>query len=149
MKLELGQRITDKKKAKSIALLGNAAEVHWQILERGIVPDVVTDQTSAHDVLYGYIPLGLSIEEANELRKSNPSEYEKRAMDSMARHVEAMLEFQKRGAVVFDYGNNLRQRAKDNGVENAFDYPGLCSRLHSPAVLRRQRSVSLGRAVGR
>ena len=122
---------TDKKKAKSIALLGNAAEVHWQILKRGIVPDVVTDQTSAHDVLYGYIPLGLSIEEANELRKSNPSEYEKRAMDSMARHVEAMLEFQKRGAVVFDYGNNLRQRAKDNGVENAFDYPGFV-----PAYIR-------------
>ncbi|HLM60325.1 MAG TPA: urocanate hydratase, partial [Pyrinomonadaceae bacterium] len=122
---------TDKKEAKSIALLGNAAEVHWQILKRGIVPDVVTDQTSAHDVLYGYIPLGLSIEEANELRKSNPSEYEKRAMDSMARHVEAMLEFQKRGAVVFDYGNNLRQRAKDNGVENAFDYPGFV-----PAYIR-------------
>ena len=122
---------TEKREAKSIALLGNAAEIHWQILEKGIVPDIVTDQTSAHDVLYGYIPLGLSIEEANELRKSNQAEYEKRAMDSMARHVEAMLEFRNQGAIVFDYGNNLRQRAKDAGVENAFDYPGFV-----PAYIR-------------
>jgi urocanate hydratase len=120
-----------KGEAKSIGLLGNAADVHWQILARGIIPDVVTDQTSAHDVLYGYIPQGLLIEEATELRKTNPTEYEKRAMDSMARHVEAMLEFQRRGAIVFDYGNNLRQRAKDNGVENAFDYPGFV-----PAYIR-------------
>jgi urocanate hydratase len=121
----------ENKEAKSIALLGNAAEIHWQILEREILPDVVTDQTSAHDVLYGYIPVGLSIEQANELRKSDQTGYEKRAMDSMARHVEAMLEFQKRGAVVFDYGNNLRQRALDNGVANAFDYPGFV-----PAYIR-------------
>ncbi len=95
------------------------------------LPDVVTDQTSAHDVLYGYIPLGLSLEEATALRESDQKEYEKRAMDSMATHVEAMLEFQKRGAVVFDYGNNLRQRALDNGVLNAFDYPGFV-----PAYIR-------------
>jgi urocanate hydratase len=119
------------KEAKSIALCGNAADVHWQILERGIRPDAVTDQTSAHDVLYGYIPQGLSIEQAAELRESNQAEYEKRAMDSMARHVEAMLEFQRRGSVVFDYGNNLRQRAFDNGVPNAFDYPGFV-----PAYIR-------------
>ncbi len=129
--LRLVKEFTDKKEAKSIALLGNAADVHWQILERNILPDVVTDQTSAHDVLMGYIPQGLSIEQANELRKSNQTDYEKRAMDSMARHVEAMLEYQKRGAIVFDYGNNLRQRAKDNGVENAFDYPGFV-----PAYIR-------------
>jgi urocanate hydratase len=122
---------TAKKEARSIALLGNAADVHWQILEKGIVPDAVTDQTSAHDVLYGYIPQGLSVEEAKEFRESNQAEYERRAMDSMARHVEAMLEFQRRGAVVFDYGNNLRQRAKDNGVANAFDYPGFV-----PAYIR-------------
>ena len=79
----------------------------------------------------GYIPQGLSIEEASDLRKSNQTEYERQAMNSMARHVEAMLEFQKRGAIVFDYGNNLRQRAKDNGVENAFDYPGFV-----PAYIR-------------
>lgn len=120
-----------KREARSIALLGNAAEVHWQILQKGIIPDVVTDQTSAHDVLFGYIPQGLSLGEAAELRKSNQKEYEKRAMDSMARHVEAMLEFQRQGAVVFDYGNNLRQRAFDNGVDNAFDYPGFV-----PAYIR-------------
>ena len=129
--LALVREFTEKREAKSIALLGNAAEVHWQLLEKGIIPDVVTDQTSAHDVLYGYIPVGLSVEEAAELRKTNQGEYERRAMDSMSRHVEAMLEFQKRGSVVFDYGNNLRQRAKDNGVVNAFDYPGFV-----PAYIR-------------
>ncbi len=115
----------------SIALLGNAAEVHWELIERGIIPDVVTDQTSAHDVLMGYIPVGYSVEEAAEFRKADQAEYEKRAMDSMAKHVEAMLEFQRRGSVVFDYGNNLRQRAFDNGVTNAFDYPGFV-----PAYIR-------------
>ena len=116
---------------RSIALRGNASEVHWKLLERGLHPDVVTDQTSAHDVLYGYIPAGLSVESAADLRKSDPVEYERRAMDSMGRHVEAMLEFQRRGSVVFDYGNNLRQRALDNGVENAFSYPGFV-----PAYIR-------------
>src|SRR5215210_3372727 len=86
--LEMVKEFTAKREAKSIALLGNAAKIHWQILEKSIVPDVVTDQTSAHDVLYGYIPENLSIEQANELRKTNPSEYEKRALASMARHVE-------------------------------------------------------------
>ena len=129
--LDWVREYTGKREAKSIALLGNAADMYWELLERNILPDVVTDQTSAHDVLYGYIPIGLSVEAANELRKSNQAEYEQRAMDSMARHVEAMLEFQKRGAIVFDYGNNLRQRAKDNGVENAFDYPGFV-----PAYIR-------------
>jgi len=129
--LAMVKEFTEKREAKSIALLGNAADVHWQLIEKGILPDVVTDQTSAHDVLYGYIPTGLSVEEAAELRKTNQAEYESRAMDSMSRHVEAMLEFQRRGAVVFDYGNNLRQRAKDNGVEKAFDYPGFV-----PAYIR-------------
>jgi urocanate hydratase len=129
--LDWVQDAVERKAPLSIAFEGNAADVHWQLLERGIIPDVVTDQTSAHDVLYGYIPQGLTIEQANELRKSNQTEYEKRATASMARHVEAMLEYQKRGAIVFDYGNNLRQRAKDNGVENAFDYPGFV-----PAYIR-------------
>ncbi|HEX8197510.1 MAG TPA: urocanate hydratase [Pyrinomonadaceae bacterium] len=129
--LKLVNEFVSKKEPKSIALHGNAAEIHWQLLERNVIPDVVTDQTSAHDVLYGYIPIGLSVEQATKLRGENQIEYEKRAMDSMARHVEAMLEFQKRGAVVFDYGNNIRQRAKDNGVENAFDYPGFV-----PAYIR-------------
>jgi urocanate hydratase len=108
----------------SIALIGNAAELLPEMLRRGVVPDVVTDQTSAHDVLYGYIPAGLSLEQATALRKRDQAEYERRAMESMARHVETMLEWQRRGAVVFDYGNNLRQRAFDYGVKNAFDYPG-------------------------
>ena len=129
--IELAQEAVEHKEARSIAFCGNAAEVHWQLLERGIVPDVVTDQTSAHDVLYGYIPVGYSVEEAAEFRKKDQTAYEQSAMDSMARHVEAMLEYQKRGAIVFDYGNNLRQRAKDNGVENAFDYPGFV-----PAYIR-------------
>lgn len=122
--LRLVKEFVDKKEAKSIALLGNAADVLWELLERDVIPDVVTDQTSAHDVLYGYIPQGLNVEEAKTLRESNKVEYEKRAVDSMSRHVEAMLEFKRRGATVFDYGNNLRQRAKDNGVTNAFDYAG-------------------------
>ncbi|HEX9927694.1 MAG TPA: urocanate hydratase [Pyrinomonadaceae bacterium] len=129
--LKLVNEFVSKKEPKSIALHGNAAEIHWQLLERNVIPDVVTDQTSAHDVLYGYIPAGLSVEQATKLREENQVEYEKRAMNSMARHVEAMLEFQKRGAIVFDYGNNIRQRAKDNGVENAFDYPGFV-----PAYIR-------------
>ena len=115
----------------SIALIGNAAEVLPELLERGITPDVVTDQTSAHDVLYGYIPAGLTLEVAAELRERDPHAYTERAMASMARHVETMLAWQAQGSVVFDYGNNLRQRAYDYGVSNAFDYPGFV-----PAYIR-------------
>ena len=129
--LELVNAAVETQQATSIALHGNAAEVLWQLLDRGVAPDVVTDQTSAHDVLYGYIPVGLDIKQAKDLRQSNQAEYEQRANDSMSRHVEAMLEFQRRGSIVFDYGNNLRQRAKDNGVANAFDYPGFV-----PAYIR-------------
>ncbi|QYO66258.1 urocanate hydratase [Leptolyngbya sp. 7M] len=129
--ISLAKAAMDAKEPKSIGLLGNAAKIHWQVLERGIIPDVVTDQTSAHDVLYGYIPVGYTVEEAAEFRKRDQSAYEQAAMDSMARHVEAMLEFQRRGSIVFDYGNNLRQRAKDNGILNAFDYPGFV-----PAYIR-------------
>ncbi len=109
---------------KSVGLIGNAADILPELVERGIVPDVVTDQTSAHDPLYGYLPTGLSMEEGAELRQSDPAEYQRRSLDSMAKHVQAMLDFQAKGSVVFDYGNNLRQRAFDQGVENAFDYPG-------------------------
>lgn len=129
--IELVKDAVEKKEARSIAFCGNAGEVHWQLIERGIIPDVVTDQTSAHDVLMGYIPVGMTVAEATEFRKKDQAEYEKRAMDSMSKHVEAMLEFQRRGAIVFDYGNNLRQRAKDNGVADAFDYPGFV-----PAYIR-------------
>lgn len=129
--MQLADRAMADTTPLSIALEGNAAEILWQIIERGIKPDVVTDQTSAHDVLMGYIPMGYSVEEAAEFRKQDQPAYEQAAMDSMARHVEAMLEFQRQGSIVFDYGNNLRQRAKDNGVENAFDYPGFV-----PAYIR-------------
>ena len=129
--IALAKNAVAAKEATSIALCGNAAEVHWELVERGIIPDVVTDQTSAHDVMMGYIPVGYSVDEAAEFRKSDQTAYEKAAMDSMATHVEAMLEFQRRGSIVFDYGNNLRQRAKDNGVANAFDYPGFV-----PAYIR-------------
>src|SRR5690349_16451660 len=116
---------------KSIALIGNAAEIMPQLLARGVVPNVVTDQTSAHDVLYGYIPAGLTLEQASELRGRDQAEYERRAMASMAKHVETMLEWRRLGSVVFDYGNNLRQRALDFGIKNAFDYPGFV-----PAYIR-------------
>jgi urocanate hydratase len=116
---------------KSIGLIGNAAEVLPRLLSYGVLPDVVTDQTSAHDVMVGYIPTGLTVDEANVLRQTSPEQYKHRAMESMATHVRAMLEFQRRGSVVFDYGNNLRQRAFDAGVTDAFDYPGFV-----PAYIR-------------
>jgi urocanate hydratase len=121
----------EKGEPLSIGLVGNAAEVHHELLKRGVKIDIVTDQTSAHDPLNGYIPAGMSLDEAAELRKSNPDEYVCRSKQSMAKHVEAMLEFQRRGAIVFDYGNNIRQVAKDEGVENAFDFPGFV-----PAYIR-------------
>jgi urocanate hydratase len=129
--IHLAKLAANATEPKSVALLGNAADVHWELIDRGFVPDVVTDQTSAHDPLYGYIPSGFSIESAAELRKSNPLEYEREAMDSMSKHVKAMLEFKRWGSIVFDYGNNLRQRALDNGVTEAFDYPGFV-----PAYIR-------------
>ena len=129
--LKLVNDAVENRQPLSVALLGNACEVHWKMIEREVFPDVVTDQTSAHDPLFGYIPAGLSVDQAAALRKSDQAEYERRAMDSMARHVEAMLEFQRRGSIVFDYGNNLRQRALDNGVADAFDYPGFV-----PAYIR-------------
>ncbi|MFN2413392.1 MAG: urocanate hydratase [Pyrinomonadaceae bacterium] len=119
------------KDARSIALLGNASDVHWQLIGREFIPDVVTDQTSAHDPLYGYIPRGYSVEDAAEFRKRDQAGYLDAAMTSMSQHVAAMLEFQNRGSLVFDYGNNLRQRALDHGVANAFGYPGFV-----PAFIR-------------
>lgn len=115
----------------SVGLVGNAAEIHPEMIKRGIVPDVVTDQTSAHDPLYGYIPVGMTINEAKVLRESSPDEYVRRATESMTIHVQAMLDWQEKGAIVFDYGNNLRQRAYDNGLQAAFNYPGFV-----PAYIR-------------
>ena len=115
----------------SIGILGNAAEVFPALLERGYVPDAVTDQTSAHDALGGYIPAGYSLEEAAELRESDPERYVEEARASMARHCEAMVGMQERGAEVFDYGNSLRAEAKLGGFEKAFSYPGFV-----PAYIR-------------
>ena len=119
------------KNPKSIGLIGNAAEILPELVIRGVVPDVVTDQTSAHDPLYGYIPINMTLEEAATLRQSDPDEYVRRSTDSMTKHVQAMLDWQAKGAVVFDYGNNLRQRAYDNGLKEAFNYPGFV-----PAYIR-------------
>jgi len=115
----------------SIGLIANAARILPELVVRDVVPDVVTDQTSAHDPLYGYIPAGLTLEQASELRRADPDTYVRRSMESMGRHVEAMLALQSRGSVVFDYGNNLRQRAYDEGVREAFSYPGFV-----PAYIR-------------
>jgi urocanate hydratase len=115
---------------RSIGLIGNAAQIYPELALRGVIPDVVTDQTPAHDVLM-YIPAGMSVAEADELREKDPAEYSRRSMQSMARHVEAMLDFQRAGAEVFDYGNNLRQRAFDYGVKEAFSFPGFV-----PAYIR-------------
>jgi len=121
----------EKGKPLSIGLLGNAAEIHHELLQKGIKIDIVTDQTSAHDPLNGYIPVGFTLEQAADLRSQNPNEYVKRSKRSMAKHVEAMLQFQQRGSIVFDYGNNIRQVAKDEGVDNAFDFEGFV-----PAYIR-------------
>ena len=114
----------DARRALSVGLVGNAAEVMPELARRGIVPDVLTDQTSAHDTLNGYVPAGTTLERAAELRRRDPSEYIARATTSIVEHVRAMLELQRRGAVTFDYGNNIRTVALDAGVTNAFDFPG-------------------------
>ncbi len=120
-----------RREPRSIGLVGNAAEILPELVLRGVTPDVVTDQTSAHDPLYGYIPAGMTLDEAAALRAGDPAEYQRRSTESMARHVQAMLDLKAHGSVVFDYGNNLRQRALDAGIKNAFDYPGFV-----PAYIR-------------
>ncbi|MED4114155.1 urocanate hydratase [Priestia megaterium] len=120
-------------KALSIGLVGNAAEILPEMIERGFIPDIVTDQTSAHDPLNGYLPIGVSLAEGERLRNTNPNEYIKQSKASMAIHVQAMLEMQRKGAVAFDYGNNIRQVALDEGITNAFDFPGFV-----PAYIRPQ-----------
>jgi urocanate hydratase len=110
--------------AVSVGLVGNCADVLPEMVKRDVVPDILTDQTSAHDALNGYVPNGMTLAEALELRARNPDEYIEKSMRSMAVHVEAMLALQKRGAITFDYGNNIRTQAKKAGVEKAFDIPG-------------------------
>ena len=118
-------------KARSIGVVCNAVELLQRLIDRNTIPDILTDQTSAHDPLVGYFPEGLDVEQAKALRTQNPHEYTKRSYATMAKHVQQMLELQKRGAVTFDYGNNLRGRALEAGVTNAFDFPGFV-----PAYIR-------------
>jgi len=127
--------VLDAKKNKtplSVGLLGNAGDVLPEILKRNIVPDVLTDQTSAHDTLNGYVPMGMTFEQAKELRKTNPTEYIRLSKKTIVKHVEAMLEFQRRGSITFDYGNNIRGEATENGVKNAFDIPGFVPEFIRP-----------------
>lgn len=129
--LELARRAVADKRPLSIGLLGNAADIFPEFVRRGLVPDLVTDQTSAHDPLNGYVPNGMTYDEALALRRNDPETYLLRSKAAMAAHVQAMLDLQKMGAVVFDYGNNIRRMAYDEGVTNAFDFPGFV-----PAYIR-------------
>lgn len=130
--LRMADTAIQKGEPLSIALLGNAADIIPEFVRRGVTPDVLTDQTSAHDELNGYVPHGLPYEEALRLRRDNPEAYIRRAYESMAVHVEAMLELQKRGAKAFDYGNNIRGQAQKAGVERAFDIPGFVQEYIRP-----------------
>ena len=120
-----------KKENVSVGLIGNCADVIPELADRGVVPDILTDQTSAHDPLNGYVPNGMSLTDALELRKRDPKAYEEKSLDSIARHVEGMLRLQKMGAVTFDYGNNIRTFAFQHGVRQAYDFPGFV-----PAYIR-------------
>jgi urocanate hydratase len=120
-----------KKENVSVGLVGNCADLIPELAERGVVPDILTDQTSAHDPLNGYVPNGMTLEQALELRKQDPKAYQEKSLDAMARHVEGMLRLQKMGAVTFDYGNNIRTYAFQHGVKNAYDFPGFV-----PAYIR-------------
>ena len=122
--LDICDDARDQKRAVSVGLVGNCAELLPEIVRRGVKVDAVTDQTSAHDPLNGYVPAGLALEEAEELRRRDPAAYTERAMKSMARHVEAMLALRRNGAIAFDYGNNIRKMAFDAGVKDAFEIPG-------------------------
>jgi urocanate hydratase len=129
--LEKATDAAKDERALSIALVGNAAEIFPELLRRHAPIDVVTDQTAAHDVLTGYVPAGMTLEGANELREEDPTQYEHRALESIAKHVNAMIGFQKHGAIVFDYGNNIRHQAARAGVKDAFAFPGF-----TPAFIR-------------
>ena len=129
--LKLMEEAKEKRIPRSIGVVMNAVDLYTELLKRGIIPDVVTDQTSAHDELNGYVPSGIPYEEALKLRKENPEKYRKLAYESIVKHVEAMVEFKKKGAVVFDYGNNIRGQAYKAGFKEAFSFPGFV-----PAYIR-------------
>ncbi|MBB6063239.1 urocanate hydratase [Thermosipho japonicus] len=122
--LEMVQKAVKEERPLSVGLLANAAEVHPELVKRGIIPDIVTDQTAAHDPLTGYVPAGMSFDEALKLRKENPQKYLELVYESVVKHINAILEMQKQGAKVFEYGNNIRRLAYDHGVKDAFNIPG-------------------------
>ena len=130
--LNIVLKAKEKGEALSVGLVGNAGDILPKIIEKNIIPDILTDQTSAHDTLNGYVPMGMSLEEAFQLRKDSPPDYIKKSKATIVKHVQAMLELQKRGAITFDYGNNIRGEAKENGVENAFDIPGFVPEFIRP-----------------
>ena len=134
--LEIVLQKRDEETPYSVGVLGNAADLYEFILQREVLPDLVTDQTSAHDPLNGYVPRGMGVKEALELRKSNEKKYVELSLETMGDHVRAMLKFQERGAHVFDYGNNLREGAKKAGVSNAFDFPGFVPAYIRPLFCR-------------
>ncbi|KAA0004710.1 MAG: urocanate hydratase [Thermoplasmata archaeon] len=140
--VEMAEDAKKEEKAFSIGLMGNCADTHPKLVEMGFKPDVVTDQTSAHDELNGYIPAGYygdSLKDALELRKEKPGEYVKQSLESIKKHCKALLDFQKNGSIVFDYGNNLRGQALKAGLKNAFSYPGFV-----PAYVRPMLAVGRG-----
>ena len=129
--IKMAEEAKMNNRAISIGLLGNAVDVLNYMINENFIPDVITDQTSAHDILDGYIPNRMSLDEANDLRKTNPKKYEKESIRTIYEHCQAILTLQERGSVAFDYGNNLRGQAKEAGLENAFDFPGFV-----PAYIR-------------
>ncbi|QBP40225.1 urocanate hydratase [Paenisporosarcina antarctica] len=131
--IKLAEEAKDEGRPLSIGLLGNAAEILPEMIGRNFIPEIITDQTSAHDPLNGYLPIGLSLAKGDELRQSNPKEYVRRAKEGMAIHVKAILTMQEKGSIAFDYGNNIRQVAFDEGVTDAFNFPGFV-----PAYIRPQ-----------
>ena len=141
------RKAADEGVGLSIGLLGNAGEVFPELARRGVHFDLVTDQTSAHDMLNGYVPMGMPLEQAIVLRESDPDEYQRRARETAVEHVKAMVAFQEAGSHVFDYGNNLRTEARDAGYEQAFAFPGFV-----PAYIRRcspsAPALPLGRPSG-
>ena len=134
--IKLANEAISNKRPLSIGLLGNAADLIPRFAKEGIIPDIVTDQTSAHDELIGYIPNHYTLEDAEALRKSNSELYIRESLRSMGEHVEGMLDLKRKGSIVFDYGNNIRAQAKKAGIENAFDFPGFVPKYIRPLFCR-------------
>jgi len=130
--LEIVKNAVEEKQPMSVGVLANAVDVYEELLNRGIKPDLMTDQTAAHDLLRGYYPAGLSREEADQLRETDPKEYIRLAKKSVVRHVKAMVGFCKKGTIVFEYGNGIRQQAYDAGYDGAFAFPGFVKKYIRP-----------------